>query len=71
MTPHVCHYVEPDGTTAGACHLIEPHGGRCARGCVVDLGDGRTAHATAAECVHQAAWELALLCTEPNCEVHV
>ena len=27
--PHVCHYVDPDGTTAGTCHLCAPHGGRC------------------------------------------
>lgn len=71
---HVCDYVETDGTTSGACHLIGPHLGRCDR-CVVEVGrtvagEPITVAATATDCVHQATWELSLLCPYLDCEVH-
>lgn len=77
--PHVCDYVEPDGTTAGVCHLLPPHGGRCPTcvdviGVAGPAGPGDltvTVHATAATCVHQPAWETQLLCPYPaDCEAH-
>lgn len=69
LAPHVCDYVDPDGTTAGACHLTAPHGGRCPT-CVVDVGGGRTVAATADDCDHQPGWETALLCPVRDCAVH-
>lgn len=70
--PHVCDYVDPDGTTSGTCHLRPPHGGRCARGCRVALtADGTvTTAATADDCAHQAEWETMLLCPHLDCAVH-
>lgn len=58
VTPHVCDYREPDGTTAGTCHLFPPHGGPCP-----DCG-------LAVDCAHVPRWERALLCSVRDCEVH-
>lgn len=56
---HVCDFRDQHGEITEKCHLLGEHLGVCAQ-----------CYRPAAQCVHTAYWELILMCTIHNCEVH-